>query len=128
MSTFLACGARDILDLKEGGLHRRSGQISPRAALWALPWHTIQYNVDLDILPSIARKRHFRVFPQVCPKSEQGELPGPIVEDRTAVERARDRLFVGNDRIEVRFGFESGFDRANEAFEAAESVEFVLVA
>ena len=38
-STFLAYRARDILDFNELGLHCRSAQISPRAALSALPWH-----------------------------------------------------------------------------------------
>jgi hypothetical protein len=35
---------------------------------------------------------------------------------------------VGDDRIEVGFGVELGFGRADEAFKAAEAVEFVLVA
>ena len=61
-------------------------------------------------------------------KLEKGELLGRVVEDRTAVQRARDRVFVGNDRIEVGFGFDLGFDCVNEAVEAAEAVEFVLVA
>jgi hypothetical protein len=60
-------------------------------------------------------------------KLEKGELLGRVVEDRRAVQRARDRVFVGNDRIEVGFGFEPGFDHSNEAFEAAEAVEFVRV-
>jgi hypothetical protein len=61
-------------------------------------------------------------------KLEKGELLGRVVEDGTAVQRASDRVFVGNDRIEVGFGFEPGFDSANEAFEAVEAIEFVLVA
>src|SRR4029434_402320 len=61
-------------------------------------------------------------------KLEKGELLGRVVEDRTAVQRARDRGFVGNDRIEVGLRVEARFDRADEAFEATEAIEFVLVA
>ena len=42
--------------------------------------------------------------------------------------RARERsLFIGDSPVEVGFGLEPGFHRANEAFEAAEAVEFVSV-
>jgi hypothetical protein len=42
LSTFLASRAGDILDFKELSLHCRSGRISPRAALWAFPGHSVQ--------------------------------------------------------------------------------------
>ena len=35
---------------------------------------------------------------------------------------------MGNDRIEVGFGLEAGFDGPNESFEAAKAVESVFVA
>ena len=50
LSTFLAYRTWDILDFNEVGLHCHSAQISPRAALSALPWHRIQCNIDLDSL------------------------------------------------------------------------------
>jgi hypothetical protein len=64
LSTFLICSAGDILDFNEVGLHCRSAQINPRAALWALPWHRIQCNVDLDSLRSNVQKRRVRVCEQ----------------------------------------------------------------
>ena len=59
--------------------------------------------------------------------SEKPELPGPVVEDGTAVERRGDRFFAGHDRVKVRFRLELGFNRANEAIETAKAVEFVPV-
>ena len=60
--------------------------------------------------------------------SEERPLPGLVVEDGAPAERWRDRLFVGDDRVEVDFGVELGFGRADEDFKAAEAVEFVPVA
>jgi hypothetical protein len=60
--------------------------------------------------------------------SEERLLHGLVVEDGASAERGRDRLFVGDDRVEVGFGVELGFGRADEAFKAAEAVEFVFVA
>src|SRR5262245_6313728 len=60
--------------------------------------------------------------------SEERLLPGLVVEDGAPAERGRYRLFVCDDCVEVGFGFELGFGRADEAFKAAEAVEFILVA
>jgi hypothetical protein len=35
---------------------------------------------------------------------------------------------MGDDRVEVGFGFQVGFGRADEAFKSAEAVEFAPVA
>jgi hypothetical protein len=35
---------------------------------------------------------------------------------------------VGQDRVEIGFGLELGFDRTREAFEPAEAVDLFLVA
>ena len=58
------------------------------------------------------------------PSSEERALPRPVVEYRTAAERGRDCLFVGDDRVEIGFWLKLSFDRANEAFEAAETFEW----
>jgi hypothetical protein len=50
LSTFLAYRAGDILDFNEVGLHCRSAQISPRAALWTLPWHRTQCKHRLGLV------------------------------------------------------------------------------
>jgi hypothetical protein len=59
--------------------------------------------------------------------SEEKLLPGLVVEDGAPAERGRYRLFVGDYRVEVGFGVELGFSRADEAFKAAEAVGFVLI-
>ena len=50
-------------------------------------------------------------------QSEKLELPVPgfVVQDGAAVQRPRNRFFVGNDGVEVGLRLELGFDRANEA-------------
>ena len=62
--------------------------------------------------------------------SEKRQLPWFrfIVENRTAIERGRDRLFVSYDRIEFGLGFKLGLDRANEAFQPTKAVELVSAA
>src|SRR5882724_3126363 len=58
---------------------------------------------------------------------EQRALPGLVIEDRTAVERARDCLLVSDDRVEVGLRFELSFNRSNEALQSAQPVELVLI-
>ena len=60
--------------------------------------------------------------------SKERLLPGLVVEDGAPAKRWRDRLFVGDDGVEVGFGVKLGFGRADEAFKTAEAVEFVPVA
>lgn len=49
-------------------------------------------------------------------KSEEIPLLRLVVEDASPAERGRYRLFVGDGRVEVGFGVEPGFGRADEAF------------
>jgi hypothetical protein len=65
---------------------------------------------------------------QRLPGSEQRKLPLPVIKDRTAVQRRRNRVFVRHDSIEVGLRLQLRFHHANEALEAAKAVELVLVA
>jgi hypothetical protein len=63
LSTFLAYRAGDILDFNEVGLHCRSAQISPRAALWAISLAQDLMQRQLGFV-AIAQKRRVRVCAQ----------------------------------------------------------------